>query len=149
MPNSSVKILLVDDSPDLLESISFSLKMSGNFDIFIAHDGIEGIEKALEIRPDCMIIDVVMPGLDGYQLVRAIRGDPDTEAITMIILSAMSQQRDQYFGMVAGADQYLTKPVSRQVLLDAIAHAVKLSQKDRYDRLERISEEDPPELSKS
>jgi CheY-like chemotaxis protein len=83
-----------------------------------------------------------MPGLDGYQLVRALRGDPETADIPLVILTAVAQDKGQLSGLAAGADQYLTKPVSPQSLIAAIQQAMTLGQQERMRRLRVLAESD-------
>ena len=93
-------------------------------------------------QPECVIIDIVMPGLDGYQVVRALRGDPATAEIPLVILSALAQDHDHFRGLAAGADQYLTKPVRLERLFAAIDQAVMLAQTEREERARRLAEGD-------
>ncbi len=134
-------VLVVDDSPDLLAAVQFALSRLGNFRVLTAEDGIQGLERVVELRPDCVVIDVKMPGLDGYQLVRALRGDPQTAGIPLIILSAMVQPRDQYLGNAAGADQYLTKPLDPQELIDAIKRAITLTESERQEHMRHLADD--------
>lgn len=83
------RVLLVDDNPDLLDSLAFALRTLGGFRVDTATDGADGLGRAIEIMPHCVIIDVKMPAIDGYQLVRALRGDPATASIPLIVLSAL------------------------------------------------------------
>src|SRR5215475_9336046 len=99
-------VLVVDDDPDLLQLLTDGLELLGNFTVVSATDGMQGLERFFEVRPDCMIIDVKMPGLDGYQLVRALRGDPESAATPLIILTAMAQDQNRMAGLVSGVDQY-------------------------------------------
>ena len=140
-PTHPIRVLIVDDSPILLETIAFALSMRG-FTVETAADGITGLERAVQLQPDCLVIDVKMPGLNGLQLVRALRGDPLTEHIPLVILSAMVQERDQIVGMFSGADQYLTKPINPQVLDDAIRRAIALDAEARAERLRGLAERD-------
>lgn len=136
---SSPTVLVVDDNADLLASVSFALRTLGGFRVEVATDGAEGLAMATEIRPDCVVIDVKMPEIDGIQLVRALRGDPATARIPLIILSALVQETDQALGMYAGADVYLTKPTKPQVLIEAIRHAIALSEEERVRRLRDLA----------
>jgi DNA-binding response OmpR family regulator len=134
-------VLIVDDDAPLLESLSFALRTLGGFRVETASDGAEGLHKAIEVHPDCMIVDVMMPELNGYQLVRALRGDPATAGIPLVILSALLQETDQVLGMYSGADQYLTKPVKPQHLIEAIRQAIALSEDERTQRMRTLAEQ--------
>jgi CheY-like chemotaxis protein len=134
-------ILVVDDNADLVESMSFALRTLGGFRVEIAGDGADGLEKAVTLQPDCMVVDVKMPGINGLQLVRVLRGDPETAQIPLVILSALVQEIDQALGMYAGADQYLTKPAKPLALIEAIYRAIELSEEDRQRRLRKLAED--------
>jgi DNA-binding response OmpR family regulator len=90
------------------------------------------------MRPDCAVIDVKMPGLDGYQLVRALRGDPETAEMPLIILTALTQEHYRFAGLLAGADRYLTKPVTPSALVQAIDEVVHLSEAERAHRFRQV-----------
>lgn len=102
-------VLIVEDNPDLLDLLLLALPRLGPFKVVGVSDGIAGLEKCYEVCPQCMVIDIKMPGLDGYQLVRALRGDPDTASIPLIILTALAQEKEQFAGLAAGADFYIPK----------------------------------------
>lgn len=140
-------VLIVEDNPDLLDLLLMALPRLGPFSVVGVSDGISGLEQFYALHPQCVVIDIRMPGLDGYQLVRALRGDPETAATPLIILTALAQQKDQFAGLAAGADLYLIKPVTPQDLVAAIRHVIALSEADRLQRLEMLLEEEPPELS--
>src|SRR5262249_25617789 len=123
--NSNYTILFVDDTPELLRAVTFALERLGGYTVITAPDGIRGLEQVSAIHPDCVVIDVKMPGLNGYQLTRALRGDPDTADIPLIILSALAQLDDQKEGMDAGVDYYLTKPLQPIKLVEAIHFAIQ------------------------
>ncbi len=137
---TAATLLLVDDNSDLLDMLTLALKTLGNYTIERAIDGVSGLEQTVNVRPDCIVIDILMPGLDGYQLVRALRGDPETADIPLVILTAVAQDKGQFSGFAAGADQYLTKPVSPQSLIAAIQQAMTLSQQERTRRLRLLAE---------
>src|SRR5262245_49746653 len=139
---SPYTILIVDDNEELLKSLQFALSALGQFTIVTATDGAEGLERAYEVRPHCIVVDVKMPGVDGLQLARALRGDPETASIPLDILSALIQEKDQTVGMLAGADQYLTKPTKPQEMVEAILQAIRLSEEERLRRLRALATEE-------
>jgi CheY-like chemotaxis protein len=140
-PDTPYMILIVDDNEDLLGSLSFALRALGGFRIEVATDGVGGLIKAMELHPDCMVIDVKMPEIDGIRLVRALRGDPATADIPLVMLSALVQPTDQAQGMYAGADRYLTKPAKPQVVIEAIRQAIALTQEQRDQRLRELADD--------
>ena len=139
------KVLIVDDNPNLLSIITDSLLELGEFQVVTAADGAEGLAAFYAEQPDCMVIDVKMPGLDGFQLARAIRGDPETAGTPLVILTAMIQDRYRFAGMAAGVDYYLTKPVKPQDLVAAIQEAIARSEAERRQQLRVLVDEPPPE----
>ena len=132
-------ILLVDDNLELLELLAQSLKILGGYNTAVASDGLTGLELALTLHPDCMVIDVMMPELDGFQLVRTLRGDPDTADIPLIVLTAVPQDKGRFSGMASGADHYLVKPVTIAHLVAAIQQAIVTSDADRLHRLQQLA----------
>jgi DNA-binding response OmpR family regulator len=137
------RVLLVDDDRDLLPSMVALLQELSDFEVVTATDGAEGLETVYRDHPDCIIIDVRMPQLNGYQLVQSLRGDPDTANIPLVILSAMAQERDQWMGLAVGVDYYLTKPVDGNDLIATIKEAIGRTEEDRLARLQQLAE-DPP-----
>ncbi len=131
-------VLIVDDDPDLLQMLTDGLELLGNFRVVQAANGIQGLEQFFETRPDCMIIDIKMPGLDGYQLVRALRGDPESAATPLIMLTALAQERQQFAGLALGADQYLIKPVTPRELVAAVQRALLIGEADRQARMQAL-----------
>ena len=131
-------ILVVDDNPDLLFLVAESLREFSHYQVVTALDGVEGLHRYYETQPACVIIDVKMPGLDGYQLVRALRGDPETKATPLIILSALIQRHEQLAGLLAGADRYLTKPVTPTDLVSVIENAIAETADQRDARQRQI-----------
>lgn len=106
----SAKILLIDDEPELLRMVGYSLHREG-YTVSVAQTGAEGLKKVSAETPDLIILDVMMPDIDGYEVCRQIRAMPATEKAVIIMLSAMGQIGDKVAGLEAGADDYLTKPV--------------------------------------
>ena len=109
-------ILIVDDSPTEVFQMRRMLENHG-FETEGAADGAEGIRKAREIRPDLILMDIVMPGVDGFRATRTLANDPATRKIPVIMVSSKSQETDRIWGMRQGAVDYLVKPVTEAVLV--------------------------------
>jgi twitching motility two-component system response regulator PilH len=114
------KILIVDDSPTERHVLNDMLTKSG-YEVVTSDNGEDAILKAKAIKPDLILMDVVMPGLNGFQATRAISRDPDTRAIPIILCTSKSQETDKIWGMRQGARDYIVKPVKREELLEKIA----------------------------
>jgi DNA-binding response OmpR family regulator len=134
-------VLLVEDDPDLRSFLLQALAHFGGFRMAGAADGIAGLAACMEAVPACMVIDVKMPGLDGFQLVRALRGDPQTAAVPVIILTALAQDQDRFVGLASGADRFMQKPVKPQVLAQAIHEVIALNEAERQRRYQAWAEE--------
>lgn len=140
-------VLVVDDDAALLQTLTDGLELLGNFRVEQATNGEEGLEQFYELRPDCMIIDVKMPGLNGYQLVRALRGDPDSAATPLIMLTALASEAQQFAGLAGGADHYLVKPIMPGALVVAVQRAIQISEADRLSRMQTLLEQSESEAS--
>jgi len=110
-------ILIVDDSPTEVFQMRRMLEDHG-FETEAAADGAEGIRKAREIRPDLILMDIVMPGVDGFKATRMLAADPATRAIPVIMVSSKGQESDRTWGMRQGAVDYLVKPVKSAQLVE-------------------------------
>ncbi len=115
---SEITILLVDDEEDVVEVVSHFFSQEG-FNVLKAYDGEQALAKASP-DVDLILLDIMLPGLDGYEVCRRLRSRVETETIPIIFLSAKIEEQDQVRGLMMGGDGYLTKPVSPQVIL---AHA--------------------------
>lgn len=120
-------LLLIEDEADMRESLATALRFEG-FAVHTATDGESGIEQARSHRPDLIVCDIQMPQQDGYDVLAAVRADPNLSPTPFIFLTARSGKSDLREGMVRGADDYLTKPVSLDELIAAI-----------YSRLQRFT----------
>ncbi|MEO8617332.1 MAG: response regulator transcription factor [Luteolibacter sp.] len=110
------RILIIEDERDIADLIGFNLSRAGH-EVIKAHDGIEGTEVALRERPDLIVLDLMLPGRDGYSVFRELRRDARTVNIPVIMLTARAQTEDRIQGLEAGADDYLTKPFSPKELM--------------------------------
>jgi len=108
-------VLAADDDPLIRELIQFRLERSG-YEVVTAENGDDALRLALERRPDLVVLDVMMPGLNGYEVTRRLRADEETSRVPIILLTARVQEADVAQGFEAGADDYLTKPFSPQEL---------------------------------
>ncbi|HUV50101.1 MAG TPA: response regulator [Anaerolineae bacterium] len=113
------KILIVDDQQKVRALLEVTISM-GDFEILHASSGEEGLRKARECMPDIILLDVMMPGLDGIEVCRLLKKDPATKDIYIIMLTARGQQADKKKGFDAGADEYFTKPFSPMDLINKI-----------------------------
>jgi len=113
------KILVVDDETELLKAISILLKTSG-YEVITAQDGQEGLEKAKSLSPDLIVLDVLMPKMDGYEVCRMLKFDEKYKSIPIIMLTAKVQDIDKAMGKKVGADDYITKPFETRDLVDKI-----------------------------
>jgi two-component system alkaline phosphatase synthesis response regulator PhoP len=103
------KILIIDDEQDILDLLTYNLEKEG-YSISTALDGLKGKEMALKLIPDLIVLDLMLPGIDGLELCRFLRGNPKTASIPVLMLTAKSEEIDKVIGLEIGADDYVTKP---------------------------------------
>lgn len=113
------KILLVDDEPDILEFLKYSIEKEG-FVTYTASNGKEGVVQALKHQPNLILLDVMMPGMDGIETCQALRDSPKLKDTVIAFLTARSEDYSQIAGFEAGADDYISKPVKPKVLISRI-----------------------------
>jgi two-component system alkaline phosphatase synthesis response regulator PhoP len=118
------RLLVVDDEPDLREAIMFDLELSG-FEVLSAKDGMEGLKLAREQKPDLLILDLLLPRMDGYRVCRMLKVDKKTEKIPVIMLTAKATREDERLGKESGADLYMTKPFDPEILLENVNALLK------------------------
>lgn len=119
MDKKDIKILLVDDEPDILEIVGFNLSNEG-YKVVTAENGVEGVKKAKKEKPHLIILDVMMPEMDGIEACEQIRGIPDLKDTIITFLTARGEDYSQVAGFEAGADDYITKPIKPKVLLSKV-----------------------------
>lgn len=110
------KILVVDDEAVLLDTIAYNLEQSG-YQVVIASNGVDALEAARQDTPDLVILDIMLPGIDGLEVCRRLRRDDATSTTPIIMLTARSDEIDKVVGLEVGADDYITKPFGRSELL--------------------------------
>ncbi len=114
------KVLIVDDEQDIVESLKFVLDSEG-YDCYTAYNGEDGLKSAKELLPDLIILDIMMPKMNGYKVSRLLKFDKKYKDIPIIMLTARSQEEDKLIGEETGADEYITKPFD----LDYVVEKVK------------------------
>jgi two-component system, OmpR family, alkaline phosphatase synthesis response regulator PhoP len=119
MNKKDIKILLVDDEPDILEIVSYNLSSEG-YQVITAENGIEAVKKAKKELPQLVILDVMMPEMDGIEACELIRKDPNLKDVVITFLTARGEDYSQLAGFDAGADDYITKPIKPKVLISKV-----------------------------
>ena len=114
------RILIVEDDPSVLRATSFILEKEG-YEVLTAVDGLGGLKKAKEENPDLLILDVMLPGIDGFEICHSLRAEAQTAQLPILMFSAKGQETDKATGLKVGADEYLVKPVDREVLISKVA----------------------------
>ena len=127
------KILVIEDDPATSRLVEYSLKHEG-FQVFNAANGLDGIRKALNEAPDLIILDVMLPGLDGFEICHRLRSEPDTANLPILMFSAKAQEMDKNTGLLVGADDYLTKPASPT---DIVSHVEALLAKKKQATMDQ------------
>ena len=118
-PDDVIRVIAIDDEADILRLIRMKLSKEG-FDVSTASNGDEGIEKVLREKPDVMIVDILMPGKDGYQVVKEVKARLQEESPITIMLTSKTEDEDMVRGLSMGADDYITKPFSPRELIERI-----------------------------
>ncbi len=129
MKKQDIKILLVDDEPDILEILKYNLSAQG-YQVYTAKNGIEGVEKAKKKAPHLIILDVMMPEMDGIEACEIIRNTKGLENTIITFLTARGEDYSQVAGFDAGADDYITKPIKPKVLISKIKALLRRLKED-------------------
>jgi DNA-binding response OmpR family regulator len=133
------KVLVIDDSPTIVDVVRRTLEMQGKYAVVVARDGVEGLEQFHREHPDCVIVDVMMPELDGFQFTRAVRGETSSSQTPLIILTALSSPDTRLTGLLSGADEYLTKPFRPNDLCATLERVLALTPEQREQRLMNLA----------
>ena len=120
METTPIKILIADDEPDIIEIISFHLTKAG-FEVFTAKDGSEAIEKAQQHTPDCIILDIMMPKRNGFEVCEYLRSNKQFDKTLIVLLTALNDEASHIKGLELGGDDFVNKPISPKVLVSRIS----------------------------
>lgn len=124
-------VLVVEDEADVVDLLRYNLNKSG-FDVLIATSGLEGLEIAAHHRPDLILLDIMLPGMSGYEVCKKLRNTPETATIAIVMLTAKGETLERVKGLECGVDDYITKPFSpRELILriKAVLRRVRISEK--------------------
>ena len=113
------RLLVVDDEPSIAKIVRKQLEVAG-YDVTVAVDGLEGLTKARETMPELIVLDVMLPKMNGTEVCTTLKADPKTKGIPILMLTAKAQRQDKDIGLQAGADAFLTKPFQLEELLSKI-----------------------------
>ena len=118
------KILIIEDDPATSRLVDYSLRHEG-YQVFTALNGLDGIRQALNEVPDLIILDVMLPGMDGFEICHRLRSEPTTAEMPILMFSAKAQDIDRSTGLLVGADDYLTKPASPSSIVECVQILLK------------------------
>ena len=140
MKASDIKILLVDDEPDILEIVGYNLKNEG-YQVFTASNGLEGVKVAKKISPHLILLDIMMPEMDGIEACEKIRKIKPLENVIISFLTARGEDYSQVAGFDAGADDYITKPIKPKVLVSKVKSLLRrLKNNDTIESATKIGD---------
>jgi DNA-binding response OmpR family regulator len=120
LPPKAPSVLIVDDEPNILLSLQFLMKKAG-YDVRTAKDGEQALDEIAKARPDIVLLDVMMPKLDGFSVCQRIRAEPEWKDVRVIMLTARGRDVEREKGLSLGADDYITKPFSTKDAIDRVA----------------------------
>lgn len=113
------RVLLAEDEPNIAESITFLLERAG-FEVTVENDGRGALDAVMADSPAVLVLDVMLPGLDGYEILRTLRADRDRESLPVLMLTAKGQREDREMALKCGADLFITKPFSNAEIVSAV-----------------------------
>lgn len=113
------KILVIEDEPEMVEMVKTRLE-ANNYEVITASDGQQGLDKARKENPDLIILDIMLPGMDGYRVCGLLKADIRHNGIPIVMFTVMSQESEKKLGKEMGADAYVTKPFESQILLEKV-----------------------------
>ncbi len=126
------KVLVVEDDPAASRFVGYTLEQEG-YEVVIATNGLEGVMKAKQEEPDILVLDGMLPGLDGFQVCRRLRSETSTASLPILMLSAKAQEADKAAGFKVGADDYLAKPVDPSELVERVKSLLNRQEDTKQD----------------
>ena len=139
-PPDVKRVLVIDDDPTILELIRHALGRIDRYEVVTAVNGADGLQSYFDAQPDCVIVDIGMPVMDGFQFVRAIRGHSVSANTPIIVLSALTDDDHQTTGALSGVDEYVAKPFKVSVLCAALERALQITPEERERRIQDLAE---------
>jgi len=139
-PPDVKRVLVIDDDPTILELIRHALGRIDRYEVVTAVNGADGLQSYFDAHPDCVIVDIGMPVMDGFQFVRAIRGHSVSANTPIIVLSALTDDAHQATGALSGVDEYVAKPFKVSVLCAALERALQVTPEERERRIQDLAE---------
>ena len=139
-PSDIKRVLVIDDDPTILELIRHALGRIDRYEVVTAVNGADGLQSYFDAQPDCVIVDIGMPVMDGFQFVRAIRGHSVSANTPIIVLSALTDDAHQATGALSGVDEYVAKPFKVSVLCAALERALQITPEERERRIQELAE---------
>jgi DNA-binding response OmpR family regulator len=134
-----IHVLMIDDAKSIVVMVQQGLAQIGGYRVTCAYDGEEGLKRFYDEPPDCVVVDVMMPKLDGYQFVRCLRADESARQMPLVMATALATPTNMQVGYLSGADLYLIKPYTARQLHEAIQHVMGLSPEERERRMELLA----------
>ncbi len=131
------KILVIEDDPSALRLVGYTLEQEG-YQVITASDGLEGVRKARDEHPDLIILDIMLPGLDGYEVCQQLRKEPETAKLPILMLSAKAREIDKDTGLKIGADDYLTKPADPSTIVAKVKDLLPSSLADSSTIVDKV-----------
>jgi len=129
---SKHRVLIIEDDRAISDVLSYNLKESG-YSVAVAHDGQDGLNRAQHQRPDIIILDLMLPVVDGLEVCRRLRADSAMDEVLIVMLTARAEESDHVIGLALGADDYVTKPFSIKVMLERIKALLRRREKANHD----------------
>jgi two-component system alkaline phosphatase synthesis response regulator PhoP len=137
METNPIKILIADDEPDIVEIISYHLNKAG-FEVFTAKDGSEAIEKAQAVTPDCILLDIMMPKRNGFEVCEYLRSNKQFDKTLIVLLTALNDEDSHIKGLELGGDDFVNKPISPKVLVSRITALFRRIQPSNSNEIKTI-----------
>jgi DNA-binding response OmpR family regulator len=139
-PPDIKRVLVIDDDPTILELVRHALGRLDRYEVVTAVNGADGLQSYFDAQPDCVIVDIGMPVMDGFQFVRALRGHNVSANTPIIVLSALTDDAHQTTGALSGVDEYVAKPFKVSVLCAALERALRITPEERERRIQNLAE---------